>query len=136
MNIIIIRDHSYTESTIGRMIIDGDTMPLFTLERAWKNNEPQDSCIPVGTYKCIPHNWNDDSNFKFSKVWQVTDVPNRDAILLHSGNTYHDIHGCILVGLESGFLDSNPAVLHSREAINYLRGHVGNNEFTLTIKQA
>lgn len=134
MNITIVRGNKYAETTMGMMYIEGNPISLFTLERAWKDNHPQDSCIPIGTYTCIPHNWEENPTMKFSRVWEVTHVPNREAILIHSGNTFKDIHGCVLVGLESGHLEGVPAVLRSREAINILRKEIGEKEFTLVIK--
>ena len=71
-----------------------------TLELPWKNNIRQKSCIPTGDYKIIPR-----TSTKFKKHFHVTNVPNRDYILIHSGNYNTDILGCILVGAD--FVDLN-----------------------------
>lgn len=105
--------------------------PIFTLEEPWKGNQTDISCIPVGRYKCTPHD-----GPKFKNVWKVNDVPGRDAILIHSGNTIRDIEGCILVGTRRGWLDGLPAVLHSKLALDELRDILCEKEFTLTIKDA
>lgn len=66
---------------------------IYTVEKAWKNNERRVSCIPDGTYKIIPHNTE-----RFPKTYEVTAVPGRDAILVHAGNSERDVEGCIAVG--------------------------------------
>lgn len=64
-----------------------------TLELAWKDNKPRISCIPKGVYICEARKSN-----KYSDHWWVKDVEGRDMILIHHGNFYKDIMGCILVG--------------------------------------
>jgi hypothetical protein len=104
---------------------------MLTLEEPWKDNQKGISCIPEGVYRCTPHN-----GAKIQRTWEVTGVPGRGAILIHSGNTTDDIEGCILVGRRLGMLNNKQAVLQSTDALNELRGAIGvNNEFTLTIKR-
>jgi hypothetical protein len=118
--------------TMGTLEGPGLEKPLFTLEEPWKSNKRRISCIPAGTYKCKPHAWGaDKAKFHFQEVWEVTNVPDRKAILMHAGNTLADTEGCILVGLEAGIFRVN----HSRPAINKLRQIIGNKEFTLTIQE-
>lgn len=64
-----------------------------TLELPWRNNERQRSCIPVGTYEVVPR-----TSPKFAKHYHIKDVPNRDWILIHTGNYHTQILGCVLVG--------------------------------------
>ncbi len=72
-----------------------DDKPLcVTIERPWINNERNISCIPPGTYQCVPHNGG-----RFRNVWILKDVPNRTAILIHIANRVNEIEGCIAVGL-------------------------------------
>lgn len=119
--------------TMGMLEGPGLDKPLFTLEEPWQSNQRRISCIPAGTYKCKPHAWGPDRNkFHFQQVWEVTNVPNRKAILIHAGNTLADTEGCILVGLEPGIFRVN----HSRPAIQKLRDLIGQKEFTLVIKEA
>lgn len=92
----------------------------YTLEHPWKDNAPQISCIPPGTYKCKPH-----SGERFKDVWEVTGVPKRTAILIHVGNTLADTHGCILVGqnkVSVGVTGSKAAMveLHKTLADNFI----------------
>lgn len=104
--------------TFGVLLDEDDESMCFTCEEPWKGNAPQVSCIPAGTYECVPHDTE-----RFPDVWEVTGVPGRSAILIHSGNTIKDTHGCILVG--TSFL-RNPdysiyGVAESRKALNRLR---------------
>jgi hypothetical protein len=55
---------------------------------------------------------------KFGRTWQVMDVPERDHILFHAGNTHKDTHGCILLGMQFGRIGSESAILASRSAFN------------------
>lgn len=88
----IIRFKKGFKSIIGKLYID-DKFFCFTLEREWLNNQRSISCIPAGKYSCKPY-----SSDKYLNVTQVTNVLNRDKILIHAGNYYFDIEGCILLG--------------------------------------
>jgi len=124
MNITLKRVASSKVGTFGVLI--RDNIPLcVTLERPWNDNKTGDSCIPTGTYKCIQHN-----GTQFKGVWEITNVPNRTAILFHAGNTIKDTHGCVLVG--SKF--SPAGVSLSQAALDDLR-HTLPGNFTLTIKE-
>src|ERR1700761_9216677 len=60
------------------------------------------NCIPEGTYAL-----NISVSPKFERyLIHVCNVPNRDGILIHTGNTAKDTSGCILVGY-----NTSPGVL-------------------------
>lgn len=130
MNITLIR-HAYMQDVTLGVMVDTDTGHFIcaTLEEPWKENKRQISCIPEGTYVCKPHSGN-----KFQNVWEVTNVPNRSAVLIHAGNTTDDIEGCILVGMEHGILNHKEAVIRSREALLKIRKDNLGKTFNLTIK--
>lgn len=102
--------------------------PIFTLENPLRQTDV-DSRIPEGHYDCIPYSGN-----KFQNVYLVEGVPNRSAILIHWGNFEKDTDGCILLGLHAGTLVAEPAVTYSRKAFDYLKSLVGDDKFTLTVK--
>ena len=82
--------------TLGELILNGKII-CQTLERPWKDNAPEVSCIPVGEYICKRVN-----SPKFGETFEVTEVPNRTHILFHSGNdAIRDSRGCILLGMMS-----------------------------------
>ncbi len=86
-----------------------------TIELPWFNNEKNISCVPEGTYACVPHV----KSTNMQLCWELKDVPNRTGILIHTGNTEDDSLGCIIVGLRAnvqGVLDSKLALeqLHKK----------------------
>lgn len=96
----IIRVGQSSRGTFG-VLKYGEVPFALTLERPWKDNKPEVSCIPVGSYLCrrirSPH---------FGDTFEVTCVPGRFNILFHKGNTIEDTKGCILVAEEfSGTFD-------------------------------
>jgi hypothetical protein len=107
--------------TLGKMRIFKDDEivgVLSTLELPWKDNHKQISCIPAGTYKVERY-----SSPKFPNTFQVLNVPNRSAILLHVGNYNTDTLGCILVGFRHVDINNDDLldVAESRKAMNFLR---------------
>lgn len=106
----LIRVTEFNNATLGVLCID-DSPEMVTLEDAWRDNERRISCIPVGRYTIKLHR-----SPKFGLTYQVTNVPERDHILFHAGNTHKDTHGCILLGLQYGRLDKETAILASRSA--------------------
>lgn len=87
----------YTDKQVTGIlrVIDGAKIvaTFATLELAWKNNQRKISCIPKGSYICVVRH-----SAKYGKHYHVTNVPNRDMILIHHGNYHTDILGCILIG--------------------------------------
>ena len=107
----LVRVTEHKDATLGVLCID-DRPVFVTLEDKWRDNERQVSCIPKGKYEIIAH-----SSPKFGRTFQVMNVPDRDAILIHAGNTHKDTHGCILLGLMYGLLGTDSAILSSRAAM-------------------
>lgn len=106
------RDHEDKYGTRGRLLYNGQLL-CHTLEEPWRNNERKVSCIPPDkVYDCRTHN-----GAHFTEVWEVTKVPDRTAILIHSGNTLRDTEGCILVGMSKTAI----GVAQSRDALTWLR---------------
>ena len=96
VNLLIIRDTFTKESTIGKLYINGESF-CDTLENPYINNERNISCIPEGQYKVRLRLARESATRDYLHLL-VQDVPNRDWILFHRGNTSKDTSGCILVG--------------------------------------
>jgi Family of unknown function (DUF5675) len=127
MTTIYLDRNEYTDKgTLGTLNQDS-TLLCYTLELPWNNNESGTSCIPNGEYQVIPHN-----SFSHPNTWEITGVPDREAILIHNGNTEADSKGCVLVGDSTGEINGKPAVLNSKATLNKLRGILPDN-FTLVI---
>lgn len=96
VNLLLIRDTFTKESTIGKLFINGESF-CDTLENPYINNERNISCIPEGSYKVRLRLPRESATRDYLHLL-VQDVPNRDWILFHIGNTAKDTSGCILVG--------------------------------------
>ena len=121
------------KGTFG-VLIDENNIPFcLTLERPWLNNQHDVSCIPAGTYNCVK-GFHQIHGF----VYQVMNVPNRDEILIHVGNTIDDTEGCILVGEAYGYnlKNGNPGVASSTPAFNlFMQKLSGQTQFSLRIME-
>lgn len=118
--------------TEGKLYFSGGgrIISLDTIELPWKGNARNISCIPKGTYLVKTT-----FSRKYKRwMWEITGVPNRSGVRIHSGNYYFDIEGCILLGLKlrdingDGYRDT----AHSRRAMTVARKYLG-REFMLTI---
>lgn len=94
----IIRDFQDENQTLGTCtIFDENNKPVFTavsLERGWRNNESNVSCVPVGTYPVVLE-WSP----RFKKdLWELKKVPNRSECKFHSANFWFQLNGCIALG--------------------------------------
>lgn len=97
-----------------------------TLELPYLNNQKNISCIPMGEYT-MRKRW----SWKFKKMlYEIEGVSNRSAILIHSGNYYTDIRGCVLVG--DSFQDINSDgymdILNSRNTLKELHSYLNTVE--------
>lgn len=98
MDSLLIERYSHgPKQTIGRaFVLDEEKFSLYdcyTLELPWKENERNISCIPDGEYQVEKR-----YSRKFGWHFHITDVEDRKWILIHAGNFYTDIRGCMLVG--------------------------------------
>lgn len=137
MRFTLVRKETSDQGTFG--VFSGEGIQFHSAELPWRNNESRVSCIPSGRYICRPY-----SSPKFPNVYEVTGVPGRSAILIHSGNhagdtakgLRSDVLGCILIGLGRGEVSGQKAVTSSRAAMDKLRATVGKESFELVITDA
>lgn len=98
-------------------LTDKEIFACATLELPGKKNERFVSRIPPGTYIVKKR-----FSKKHKEHLEILNVPNRTNILIHSGNFYTDITGCILVGEK--FIDINKDgvldVVNSRKTLDKL----------------
>ena len=86
--------------------------------------------MPLGHYSCQRH-----FSTKFGATWELVEVPNRSAIILHWGNFPKDTKGCILLGLSAG----SDVIFNSRLALRALNDYMlelGIRDFGLRIENA
>lgn len=135
--VIITRQPSTDEGTFGRLSVD-DGWNCKTGELPWRDNQNGVSCIPDGTYIC---KWI--LSPKHGYCYQVTGVPGRDMIEIHSANYCGDddlglkceLRGCIALGSDIGTLQGQIAVLNSRSTTAEFNSHMGGLDFELVIRE-
>lgn len=95
----LVRLSSDDKQTLGELYVVEDNKILFTaksLELPYRDNGKKISCIPEGEYKVVKRKTKD-SKYIYEHL-HILDVPDRDYILIHAGNYYYHILGCILIG--------------------------------------
>lgn len=136
----LVRGPSTEEGTFGTLAFGGQS--VLTTELPWRDNAPQRSCIPPGSYRCAIVD-----SPRFGRVYHVEAVPQRSAVLIHPANFGGDVeagfvtelHGCIAPSMRRGFM-RNPhgamqrAGLVSRPAVSALMSWAAGEPFTLEIR--
>lgn len=79
--------------TIGEFNVIGANFSGKTMELEYNDNKKRISCIPPGVYIVKKR-----FSKKFGNHFHITDVPNRDFILIHSVNYSRNLLGCVGVG--------------------------------------
>jgi hypothetical protein len=135
---ILNREPSTDEGTAGTLTIESldSRLELKTLELPWRDNKPNHSSIPTGSYVC--HRV---KSPKWGYVFEVYDVDGRGGILFHIGNWAGngdrnfrtDTQGCILLGMAVSKLADQKALVNSRMAFDAFMGFMGENSFQLEI---
>jgi hypothetical protein len=97
INLLILRDTFSDNSILGELFLNDEFM-CDTLENPYINNERNISCIPEGQYSVRLRTARESATRDYLHLL-VQDVPNRDYILFHIGNSAKDTRGCILLGI-------------------------------------
>lgn len=117
--------------TRGKLVVTyGDkTFSCDTLERPWKNNQTNISCIPTGTYHCSMQ------PFHNTKHYELSPTAPRTGIFIHPLNYMTQTEGCI--GLGNSYSDINHDgqldVLHSVDTITAFEKFLDGVDFSLQI---
>lgn len=128
---VIIRNQFSAKQTIGRFLLSDGNSIIFeahSLELPFLRNICFRSSIPPGTYDVVLM-----QSPKFGMTFHVLNVPGRSHILIHAGNHYTQIRGCVLLGSALAHLNSDGLidVINSRNTISKLKQLT--NHFTLQI---
>lgn len=127
--VTLTRDTYGKDETLGSLNVGN--FRCKTLERPWKNNQKNISCIPEGEYRC---KWTFSPKF-MRYTYEVQGVPNRSGIRIHKGNYFYDIQGCILLG--DGYSDLNKDgtvdIINSTKIIKDFETLMGGQDFILKI---
>lgn len=87
------RDGDTGKSTYGTLFVD-DAFRAYTLEDSGRQGHGKGASAPPGRYRVT---WEPSNRLKRNTL-RLKDVPGRNGILIHSGNTSVDCSGCILLG--------------------------------------
>ncbi len=110
------------DGTFGILTIG--ELQLYTVEREWRDNEPNISCVPADDYEMVPHSG------KYADTWAlvgetVSHYPEtsaaRSTCVFHVGNRWMDVRGCVAIGTWFGVIKGIRAVVHSRDAMAVFR---------------
>jgi len=128
VNIIRIEDGA--DGVFGVVLYEGKYVCV-SLEPHWRDNEPNVSCIPEGSYLCRRReNWF--GSGKWGYTYEVEGVPERDGILFHPANwvVYRGrrlLEGCIAPGTSIMNVGGVRGVGASTPAFKKLRSLIGDD---------
>lgn len=86
---------------------NGGFFNFVTLELPNRHNKRNISNIPTGGYKCEVIKR---PNRKKEHAILIKNVPGRSAILIHKGNFFTDIKGCVLVGTHFDYVNNDTVI--------------------------
>lgn len=124
---LLLRNESTNSSTTGKLILPWikEHPTIYTMEKAWKDNKKNISCIPIGIYVCKPHVTINRKGIK-RDTWQLQNVKDRSGINFDIANYAHELLGCIAVGF--GIADNKQQMItNSANAMGYLLTNIGKN---------
>lgn len=103
----IIRRNQDINQTLGTccVMLDND-LPVFSslsLERGWRNNEKNVSCIPIGIYT-VELEFSPKFN---TNLWEIKGVPNRTETKFHWASFYYNLEGCVSLGIRPKNLNND-----------------------------
>ena len=121
MEMIIYRTTNEEKQRLGTgfLVKENGEVPFdfYTLELADRQNKRSISCIPAGVYRVIKRR-----SIRFGEHFHIQNVPHRELILIHVGNSYRNTNGCILVGTGLKNIDNDETtdIVNSLEAMRQL----------------
>lgn len=127
---LIRLEENYEYGTFGVLKLNKSVFCV-TLEPRDELNAPFISSIPAQQYLCKRI-----MSPKFGNTWEVTNVPEREDVILHPGNLVIHTEGCIVLAEHYGKLRGNRAVLNSGKTFEkFMLSTVAWNILHLTIKE-
>ena len=139
MNTInLVRQYQGDSGVFGTIYLNSEE--FFSGELPWRDNAPDISHIPIGTYQC---------DFLLSprfgiNLYHIQNVPNRENCLIHMGNWCgdvkkgyrSDVEGCVILGNNMGILEGQEAVLNSVTALTQFNKLLNGESFMLAISES
>lgn len=140
MKTLTLYRNYFPHGTYSFLADDNGNAFLKTVERPWKDNAPNISCVPEGVYDLIPH-----KSPKHGECYalQAPDLgvtiygpSQRTHVLFHTANRPSELEGCIAPGTDFGVVDNEWAVVNSKLAMQYFMSHLAGEKAKLIIKRA
>lgn len=133
--VTITRTETDDSGTFGKLSTDSG-FECYTGELPDKNNAPNISCIPTGSYQCAMR-----LSKKHGMCYGVENVPKRTDVEIHSGNFCGDVSkglksdviGCLILGRAIGEIGNQKALLSSKDAVHAFQNDLAGEAFNLTI---
>ena len=103
-----------------------------SIERGWRDNQNNVSCVPEGTYD-LELEYSD----KFKKdLWELKGVPNRAECKFHSANYWNQLNGCIALGVKHKDInfDGDPDVTSSNDTLKVFHNAMSGKKAKIIIK--
>jgi hypothetical protein len=123
----LVRQRDTGAEAMGVLSVAGRSW--FTIERPWKDNQNDISCVPTGLYN-VAQTWSP----RFRTMMYLLDaVPGRFGVRIHPANLAGQLHGCIALGQKRGTIEGRPAVLVSRPAVRDFENFMGRKPFKLEV---
>lgn len=129
-NLLLTRVYIGPEGAFSTLAEDNKPPFAVALEHTYGN----DVKLPVGKYTCRRglHQLKNGPPFI---TFEVMDVPGHSGILFHKGNVEDDSEGCILLGLQFGNIQGQPAVMQSASAFIFFMSRQSDvDSFTLEVR--
>ena len=124
--VYIIRDDIGTQQSTGALLVMEKGRVLFNshlLERGWRDNKQNVSCVPAGTYPLLL-----EYSPKFGrKLWEAKEIPGRSECKFHAANFWKELNGCFSPG-EARFdfgSDSEKDMVNSGDMLNIFMNAMG-----------
>lgn len=137
MKMFTLRRRYFENMTFGEMLDAEGKVVCVTVECPWRNNLPNESCIPEGSYQLFAHTSPSKGNclaLEADSLGVTLAGPSlRTACLIHVANRASELQGCIAPGSEFGVVHGEWAVLSSRKTLETLLTLIGDEPARLTI---
>lgn len=134
----ILRTSGNDKETLG--VLSTGSFVCKTLELPWKDNANSISCFTPGKYLCKHTRSNSFSTAHGKDVYtyEITGVPGRAGVRIHSANFVSELRGCIALGdaHKDINLDGLQDVVHSGATIEAFEKYMNYEDFELEIIKA
>jgi hypothetical protein len=128
MNLTLKRQSFNSWGIISELTEANGEEVAVTLEHAYQSPTGYLPKLPDGTYTCVLGTHQLSSGGPQS-LYEITNVPGHQGILMHVGNYNRDSEGCVLVGTALG----QECITGSKTALGKFMELQGGENFTLTV---